>query len=318
MKHILLVGAGNLGIRYLQGMSDISVPVAITVVDPSRESLNAAKQMWARSSGTLARRKLQLSKDLRAIETVIDLVVVTTTADVRADVVRRIAEKSTVHYWILEKVLAQSVEQISQISACVVGSEKCWVNMPRRIMPWHNEIRSHLRGRGPLHVTRVGSNWGLACNGVHFIDLVSWWTSESPTSIGTSNLEKEWFPSKRPGFYEVNGSIEVDYSLGTRLTLTSDTGLNDSELRVSLSSGEEWTIDEAKGVARSSNNIEIRGEMVYQSNMTRSLVEGILISNKCGLTGLGDAVVMHDILLKELGRHYNQYSGSYMGVLPIT
>ena len=59
-----------------------------------------------------------------------------------------------------------------------------------------------------------GGNWGLACNAIHFIDLVSGGLGEF-IIIDNSGLEA-WF-SVREGFYEVTGKLVANYSKGIRI-----------------------------------------------------------------------------------------------------
>ena len=50
-QSLLLVGAGQLGSRYLQGLVASDSELEITVVDPSSESLETAKLRWIAAGG---------------------------------------------------------------------------------------------------------------------------------------------------------------------------------------------------------------------------------------------------------------------------
>ena len=45
-KKVLLVGAGQLGSRYLQGLAKVSIPLEIHVLDISESSLRIAEARW--------------------------------------------------------------------------------------------------------------------------------------------------------------------------------------------------------------------------------------------------------------------------------
>ena len=55
----LLVGAGQLGSRYLQGLSTVKLDLCITVVDPSDLSLNKAKKRWVEVGGDESQEQLR-------------------------------------------------------------------------------------------------------------------------------------------------------------------------------------------------------------------------------------------------------------------
>ena len=73
---------------------------------------------------------------------------------------------------------------------------------------WHQELRNAI-GSNQVKVY-VGNNFrGLACNSVHFLDLVLWWSDEKLVSVDTSCLDITWFESKRPGFFEITESKQT-------------------------------------------------------------------------------------------------------------
>ena len=129
-------------------------------------------------------------------------------------VVKQIKANFEVCYWILEKVLAQSMTMLSEILALTQNSLGAWTNIPRRMMAWQKQIRESLQSEGTLKITGSGSLWGLSCNGIHYLDLVSWWTDEKLRKIDTSKLDSKWIESKRNGFFDVTGKITAFYSGG--------------------------------------------------------------------------------------------------------
>ena len=97
--------------------------------------------------------------------------------------------------------------------------------------------------------------WGLACNSIHFIDLISWWTGENVISIDSKKLDPKWIKSKRNGYFEVTGDLIVNYSSGTELLLRSSSTEENYEIKVELSNNNFWLIDETKGIAIDSKKI---------------------------------------------------------------
>ena len=221
---ILIVGAGQLGSRYLQGLAECANCLDIYVNDISERALRVAKQRWEQVNkpedlstvlqginNTLQNKVTFLSSNEK-IPKQVNIAIIATNADVRSQVVKQIATNCEVHYWILEKVLTQSEKALDEILTMTKKSSGVWTNIPRRMMVWHQQIYNQLRYERPLKITGKGSLWGLACNGIHYLDLVSWWTGEKLIKIDTSKLDPQWIESKRKGFFEITGEITAIFS----------------------------------------------------------------------------------------------------------
>jgi len=324
----LIAGAGQLGTRYLQGLAKCQKTLDIYVLDISELSLQIARQRWEEvyppatdSHGELTesviQHKVTFLPSFKKIPKKIHIAIVATNADVRPQIVKQIETNFEVCYWILEKVLAQSVTMLSEILALTQNSSGAWTNIPRRMMAWHKQIREMLQSEGTLKITGSGSLWGLACNGIHYLDLVSWWTDEKLREIDTSKLDSKWTESKRNGFFEVTGEITAVYSGGTTLSLESVSG--GSSFNMSVEGGKnKWIIDESNGVVFGSNGVMITGKNEMQSSMTSKLVDDLLAGKNCDLPKLSDSVEMHKIFLCSFLDHWNNVNNRNDETLPIT
>lgn len=317
MSNILLIGAGQLGSRYLQGLAAIEDPVAITVVDPFEDSLSVAKERLAQVP-TASAHVIEFCTTLNNVQQRYDLVFVVTPAHCRAHVVTELASEHHVNAWILEKVLAQNCEQLDLIEQALVGNSQVWVNTPRRLMGWHQSIRSQLfpAGPAPLRVRVHGGSWGLACNAIHFIDLVAWWTQASVQSMNPSGLG-QWAQSKRAGFHEVSGSLWVTYADGSELELCCHSGTEPVQISVVAPKG-AWLIEESAGKCTGPAGQQLHGQLSFQSALTAPLVEQILQEGRCDLPKLGESTAQHRPLLSALLTHWNQSQGCQDSIVPIT
>jgi hypothetical protein len=298
-------------------------------MDICEQSLKISKQRWEKVVNTESldtvlgmtvlaiQHKVTFLSSFENIPKKINIAIVATNADVRPQVVKKIEANFEVCYWILEKVLAQSVTMLSEILALTRNSTGAWTNIPRRMMAWHKQIRERLRSESTLKITGSGSLWGLACNGIHYLDLVSWWTDEKLRKIDTSKLDSKWIESNRKGFFEVTGKITAVYSGGTRLVLESR--LEGSPFKMKVEGQDNvWEIDEIKGVAVRSDGIIITGNNEMQSSMTSKLVDDILAGKNCELPKLSDSFEMHRIFLTSLLEHWNNVYSRNDDTLPIT
>ena len=302
--HCLLVGAGQLGSRYLQGLAGVNQQLSITVVDPSSSSLELARQRLAEVSPATS-HEVQFSRSLDEAPKQLDLALVVTPAHCRAEVVAAISAQHEVSAWILEKVLAQSSQQVDQIERALAGHPRLWVNTPRRLMAWHQEIKAQLLSSGPaaLRLRMAGGTWGLACNAIHFIDLVCWWTGASVDVVDTRRLG-DWQPSKRSGFQEVFGCLMVNFHDGSTLELICNQ--SDTAPRIEVETPEGiWLIEETAGKAVGPSGQQIAGQLSFQSALTAPLVEQILTFGRCELPSLADSAAQHRPFLDALLQHWN-------------
>jgi hypothetical protein len=318
MQNILLVGAGQLGSRYLQGIASIKLDLSIIVVDPSDLSLKTAKTRWFEAGGNKSQHKIRWCKVLPQGLVLIDLVIISTSAGGRADLVKRISDTVRVSYWILEKVLAQSKQELDIIHTATIDSKRTWVNMPRRIRDWHQQLKFNFYEQGPLRVKKTGGLWGLACNAVHFIDLISWWTGESLLSVNTNKLDPTWFKSKRLGYFEVTGELLVIFSGGTELILQSQPNITEDIMYIELANKNIWSIDELNSIAFKSKKNIFKGECKLQSELTGPMVTKILTSGICELTTLKKSSEQHKIFLDAMLAHWNFSNKLNDKLVPIT
>lgn len=314
---VLLVGAGQLGSRYLQGLAGIDRQLKITVVDPSLVALDVAKKRLSEVSSSI-KHQLQFSTSLDEAPKQLDLALVATPAHCRSEVVGAIAAQHKVNAWILEKVLAQSSQQVDQIEKTLAGHSRVWVNTPRRLMTWHQEIKAQLLTCDPsgLRVRMSGGNWGLACNAIHFIDLVSWWTGDSVDGVDCRGLG-DWQSSKRSGFQEVFGCLMVNFRDGSTLELICNQ--SDAAPRIEVETTEGiWLIEETAGKALCPSGQEIAGQLSFQSALTAPLVEQILTLGRCELPSLADSAAQHRPFLGALLQHWNHSQSRHDLAVSIT
>jgi hypothetical protein len=186
-------------------------------------------------------------------------------------------------------------------------------------MIWHQELKRKFSGQGPFRVTKSGGLWGLACNAIHFIDLVSWWTEESLLSVDNTNLSKAWYESKRAGYFEINGELRAKFSGGTELILRSDPYILEDVMHLKFRNNCLWVINEEKSTAFISGGREfLNGIVEYQSNITATMVNKILMNGTCDLPRLEDSIKQHRIFIQAMLDHWRNFSSSTDETVPIT
>lgn len=320
VKCVLLVGAGQLGSRYLQGLAKVKEPLEISVVDPSRAALEVATDRWRQMSRGASHLEPRFTQALtgaigNARESA-DLAIVATGAGPRPQVVEEASLRFSPRRWVLEKVLAQSSADVHRLVQAIGVDTSAVVNTPRRTWAGYAKLRQELVP--PIEVNITGFKWGLASNAIHMIDLVSWLASEPVRSVSV-DAKGEWHSTKRVGYRDLLGRIQVVFAGGSRIEMTSQ-GVGPEPLTITLldAAGERWVIDEAGGRAMNTSGACIPVLAELQSDLATRVVEGLLAGGECGLPGLGISARMHEPLLDALVQHWNATNGTHERRVPIT
>ncbi len=329
---VAVVGSGSLGRYYLLGLLDVSFPLEIYVVDVDPGALAESKAVWE-VAGRPGGHLLNFLSSPRGLPNLVDLAIVATTADHRAEVARRVVDESRVAYWVFEKVLGQSIEDLEVLGSIASTSEAAWVNTWGRSIDWYQQVRA-LAGRGgPYGFSATGGSWGMGCNSIHLIDLCSWWSGEGLAFVDASGLGSRWWPAKRPGFHEPSGRLEAVFDGGSTLTMiarppgpgpdgSSVAGRDHLDQIIVDAPTGRWEFEgpwsESNGIARGPDGDLVHGRISYQSERTAPLVQEILLDGRCGLTAMAESVALHRPLLEALIDHWNGVTGETGSLVPIT
>ena len=315
----LIVGAGQLGSRYLQGLAKSTIPLTIYVCDVSAASLAIAQSRWLEVAGDKTIHSLKLNEGITDLPAELDLAIISTTALMRSEVIKQLTSKANVKNWILEKVLAQSVKKIQEIESVIGKQSKAWVNTPYRIMGWYNQIKSKMNINGNfICEIKAGKTFGLASNTIHYLDLLVWLSGETITEIKTDQLDTEWYQSKRAGFWDVYGTMQILFSKGSKAVLKIGTW-EPSKITIDIkTAGEQWMIQESDGIATRNDGFIIKGRDEYQSEMTAPLVESILQTGTCLLPSLKESAAIHLPMIQSFLDHWNSHMPEKLKEVPIT
>jgi hypothetical protein len=298
---ILLVGAGQLGSRYLQGLAGVELPLMIHVVDPAQASLDLAQNRWEEVVSPSSLHEVRWTKQLDTTPTSADLAIIATTAKVRPDVVSAVSRHAKPERWILEKTLASSLGGVDRILESV-GQAPAWVNTSRRSTDWYRQVSVRV-GSGPFQIEVEGGPWGLVANGIHFLDLARWFSGQAAVSFDVAGLEHRWEQGKRPDSWEVFGEMSVRFADSTNVTLRVGREPGPLRVRIRGASG-EWIVDETGGIATGPTGEQMPGSVPPQSVLTTPLVEGLLAGKGCLLPPLSQAAPLHRAFVEHLGNHW--------------
>ena len=163
----------------------------------------------------------------------------------------------------------------------------------------------------------------MACNSLHFIDVLSFLTDNSELSLSTVNLSRQIHDAKRPGFKEVTGLLsgklgESHFSIHCLKDLSpiSITICSDSiSLRIDESNGNYEIAEKSSEWKWKSHQERI---VYFQSETTNLMVEDILLNGRCALPTYADAMTLHLPFIDAILKHLNESGAYQFRACPIT
>ena len=325
MKNFAIIGVGQLGSRHLQGMLNYKrhSPQKIYVIDPSLDSLKISK---VRESEIEHNHQIFFQQNWNNFPETFDVVIVATNADVREKVINQLLSKCKVKYLILEKVLFTDLMAYQRVSELLKSkSIKTWVNHPRRMFSSYHELKNKIGEEfiGTFQVT--GGNWGLGCNGLHFVDFFEYLSGSKLETMDADWIDPEILESKRKGFVEFTGTIKGKFENGSSFQVTSLKGepaagtitIFDSENRFIIQESGTPAIYHMKKTDGFKQNI-IPFTVEFQSSLTTKLLEDLLSSGSCNLPTYEEAKQTHELFISALLQAYNNIQKTDTHILPIT
>lgn len=324
MVKILLVGAGNIGSRHLQALALLNRDADITVVDQNEESLKVAKERF--ESVYQSDYKIQVSyiRDLQDAYIDADIAIVATSAGPRKAIVDALLENTTIKYYILEKVVFQSVDDLYEIKQ---KFEECgvraWVNCPRRNINIYKKLKELLQNESYVNYLVEGGEWGMGCNSIHLLDIYAYMTGATEFSANIERLSNGHIDSKRSGYYEFTGQLDIDTNKG-QVTMRSVENRDSHLFFVITSNRYQIIVDESRGMLwiRSEEAEwdfkEKDFEMLYVSRTTQLNVESILDTGECDLTPYEESINYHKVILDAFLSHLKNTDDYHESACPIT
>lgn len=199
-----VIGLGRMGVRHLEALRTIGMPV-VGLADVSSDSLQAAAQAAGIAADACFSDAVEMLTTVRP-----EAVVIATTAPSHAALVLE-AAASGARYILCEKPLSSSLTEAEEMAeACRRAGASLAVNHQMRFMPNYTHIKSLIQdGRmGPLVSMVVsGSNFGLAMNASHYFEAFRWLTGSDVVSVA-AQFEPDLLPNPRgPQFIDRSGRL---------------------------------------------------------------------------------------------------------------
>ena len=314
MINIAIIGAGNIGSRHLQALAKLEFKLNIFVVDPNPISIKTSRERY-NEVATNQNIKVTYHDSIILLPSKLDLVIIATTSEYRYLVLEEIVQNFNIDYIIFEKFLFQKLSEYKTAKNLLKNNKiKAWVNCWPRITNIFQELKESLDLNSIVSINVYGSNWGLASNSIHFIDLFNYLIGGTNNQIikvikPTVYVKKTSEGIVKEKFFDLSGSIVglfnripysiISYNKGV-VPLTVEVVSEESVQTINLdtktcslsSLDNDWKSE--------SYNIEIP----HQSDQTYIHVEKILKSNECDLCKYDLSFDLHYYFLNYLIKHF--------------
>ncbi len=325
MFKITLIGSGQIGSRHLQGLANLKINSSIEVIDPNIESLELAKKRLTEVNKSNNVKSIKFFSSLEESTTFSNLVIVATSSDIRKDVVMKYLENNSTQYMILEKFAFQSIEDYQSILDLLRKKEiKSYVNCPNRAFQSYAKLKDTLKSEKKIQIEVDGGDWNLASNLIHYLDIVNYLSNSRIKSLEGRSLSKRIFNSKRKGFKEFSGEVSgitergdeffIRHKKKSNQELTLTFTSQNNQIKV-LESQSKAILYKINGILHSKI---IDFPILYQSDLTTSLVHDLFYENQCALSSLKDSFHIHKLIINLFNDHLADVQGKVYKKCPIT
>lgn len=323
MKTSLIIGAGQLGSRHLQGLVKYKRILEIYVLDLSINSLKIAQEREREISHN---HKIIYTQSWEVLPDFFDLVIIATNANIREAVINKLLINHKIRFLILEKVLFQELEAYKRVHDLLAQHNVItYVNHPRRMFESYINIKEKVDINSQSVYCVVGGNWGIGCNALHFLDLFIYLSGKKLKDINADNIEDDLLDSSRIGHVEFTGTLTGHLSDNSFFSITSLRGESSPIMVTVLNNIHRYFVQEGgtpriyeivKDNLYKMENFDFRAQ--YQSELTTNIVIELLENDFCILPTYDEARHTHELFLKSMLEKYNKMTGLNSEILPIT
>lgn len=333
----MIVGVGAIGKRHFQSLIKLNGRANFYLVDPKFKKIktNQIKDFlgvnYIHSS-----KKIFLYKNLNnwiEKKTVFNLCIISTNSDNRMYMLNRILSSVTVKNIILEKFLFNKLKDyrralnISELKSNSIYVNQ-WISQSSNMRKIFYKFKNY-----NLDFKVSGTEWGMASNIVHFIDMIRFFKIRKNIfpKILKSNLDPIVYPAKRNGFFEVYGDIAVEYGKHIlyascykgNFDLRNSSNSIDIEIKARKFKNRYIKLNLKSGRIKGMENFDRRisyfsKKIELMSELTGDIFKSLNKKKKIYLPDLKQSAKQHLIIFKLLSRHFKKVKKTKNGICPIT
>ncbi|QDQ01383.1 hypothetical protein FOH38_13415 [Lysinibacillus fusiformis] len=292
--NFVIIGAGQLGSRHLQGLALLKEPMDIYLVDPFDSSLETSKNRFDEVD-TYYNKNIILLNTVEDIPKEIEFAIISTTSLYRLSALKSLLNQSKVKYLLLEKFLFPYATEYEEAKD-LVKDTITYVNCPRRQFKGYRDLKNILKGSTKKILTIKGDKWNLGSNAIHFLDLFNYLNNNEEMTFDKQQSKLIAKESKHKEYIEFTGTLIGKTNSGNVLEMhcTEDENI---QFTIELITDEGiYYINEGKGSIQYKSTIK-DFPVNYQSQLTNRVYEQLKNEGICNLTPIDEAISPHLLLI---------------------
>jgi len=324
MDNVLLVAVGGIGFRHFQALLNCRSEFNLYVVDINPVVVQRAKDY---ASSQRKKKDILYFSSISEIDRLVSfrLAIIATSSLPRRAVFEGIVAQHAVETVIFEKILFPKLRDYAEVGAILEQKNiRAYVNCARRLSPGYQALREELRNAGNIYFRASGSNWGLACNAIHMIDLADFLTSNHGKTVLCNGalLEDQLFESKRNGYTEFYGSLLGRLGNQTDFHIECVHGQSPFVIELHTTTAYYRIEEGADCITKigldSGSAIRTPLSISFISQTTTEVVDQIFAGQPAGLIDYSESARLHVPILREFIKKRNFILGREEEICPIT
>lgn len=303
--NVLLIGLGNIGLRYLESLNKIKLNLNVFLKDKNLKISKTIYNKFISNNNIKKNIKIKVIRSFNDIHERVDLVILSSTSEGRYQIIKNVYDKLVVKNWIIEKVIAQNIIDLKKILKIIKkNNSNAYVSTIKKLEDIYKFIRNKFQKK-IQYISLTGKNWGMACNSIHYIDLFEYLLNSKIRSLYFLN-KKKWFLSKRKFFFEVDGVILVKFCNGATAKISCSNNYSvQKKIKLKLVNGNKIEISDDKKFILYNKNIK-RFNNQYLSDLMPKVIKNILLGLDSRLTNIDSSIRQHILLIKEFLFNWNK------------
>ena len=335
--NFMIIGVGAIGKRHLQSLIELDGKANFYLVDPIFNSIKKNK-----INNFLGVKSIHSSKKIFFYENIndwigqnitLDLCIIATNSDNRFFILKKIISSVSIKNIILEKFLFNKLSDYNEaLRICNSKSNSIfvnqWISQSSKLRNIFDKFKNY-----KLDFMVTGVEWGMACNIVHYIDMVRYFKIKNMNfpKIVKANLSPVIRPAKRNGFYEVYGDISIEYGKHSLYVSCKegnfDVGSHPSGINIEIKAKKfknrfikfNLKSDMIEGLQNINGKVSHFSEKIeLMSQLTGNVFESLNKNKKIYLPTLEQSIRQHLIIYKLFSKHFKKIMKTKNGICPVT
>ena len=307
MKKVFILGLGNLGKRHLQSVANIEELYKIICYDTEPKALDSVN-IFCRDN-SIQIDNIQLDGNLENTINLIDsksIIIVSSTANGRDELLLNILDKKPLAI-IVEKPVTQGLKEYEAVmeKSLNIGIP-IYINYIAHMQPIFQQIYSELADSKEFTIYTNLPNWGIACVGIHQIELFTWLFNLEKCKIVSSNV-KSVYEQKREGFYDIAGNLVLQTESGNICVINNTQNQSIASIQI-ITENKIYNIFEEQEkivIVDSESGVNIENiEYVFVSQYTQQIIKDIFLNNQTNLIpDITQGYLSHKLLFEFMDTH---------------